>query len=224
MSVQLSQVLTTARTYLNDDNSVMFPDPVLIPKIQEAHRELQTELWVNGSPIVRAQTAAMTIPINANPTNLNTLAPVGFPTDFLLATALFESSAGTYIPITEVIYFPVGYTALADIRMWSSQEDNVILAPCTASKTVIMQYRRSITIPSIATDAIGILFGEIYLAARGAGIAAGSVGNKAAHDELTALAKNNFAKLLLSNRGQQKAMVSPGMGYAGFNVPNNSNG
>lgn len=220
MSAQLSQVLTTARTYLNDDNASQWPDFALIPKIQEAHRELQTELWVNGSPIVRGQSPPLAIPLNASVTNLATLNPSGYPTDILLPTAIFESAASptTYTPITETIYFPVGYTAIATIQWWSSQEENILLAPCTAARTIIVQYRRSITIPNVATDPIGILFGEIYLAPRGAAIAAGSVGNKPVYDEMTSLAKNNFAKLLLANRGQQRPIATPGVGYAGFGV------
>ena len=61
----MSQVLTTARTYLNDDNITQFPDPVLIPKIQEAHRELQEELWVCGSPIMRGQQGPIAYVANA---------------------------------------------------------------------------------------------------------------------------------------------------------------
>src|ERR1022692_246901 len=93
MSAPLSQVLTTARTYLNDDNIAIWSDPTLIPKIQEAHRELQTELWVNGSPIVRAQTSILAIPASGSPTVLATLNPSGYPLDLLLPTAIFESAS-----------------------------------------------------------------------------------------------------------------------------------
>jgi hypothetical protein len=214
-SAQLSQVLTTARTYLNDDNIAVWSDPTLIPKVQEAHRELQTELWVNGSPIVRAQSSILSIPTSGSVTNLGTLNPSGYPTDLLLPTALSESTASpvTWQPITETIYFPIGYLAQVALTWWSWQEENILLAPCSSARSIIVQYRRSIPIPVVATDLIGILFGEIYLAPRAAAIAAGSVGNKATHDEMTALAKSNFGKLLVSNRGQQRSLMGPGAGY-----------
>src|SRR6266404_2976067 len=97
MSVPMSQVLATARTLLNDDNATTFTDFVLIPKIQEAHRELQNELWVCGSPIVRSDFLAA-LPIAAI-----TFAP---PADMLAPTEVFESDspATTWFPMTEQIY------------------------------------------------------------------------------------------------------------------------
>jgi hypothetical protein len=53
MAVPLSTVLGAARAYLNDTNATVWTDQVLIPLAQEAHRELQSELWLVGSPLVR---------------------------------------------------------------------------------------------------------------------------------------------------------------------------
>ena len=119
MAALMSDVLTTARTYLNDDNAQQFPDPVLIPKIQEAHRELQTELWVVGSPLVRGQTAPLAY---TTPATTLTAALAGV-TDFLCPTALFENaSAATLVtpgwtPMTEAIYIPFG-AAMAATLIW----------------------------------------------------------------------------------------------------------
>jgi hypothetical protein len=205
MSVPLSQVLASTRTYLNDDNSTSWTDPVLIPKIQEAHRELQSQLWTIGSPILREQSSTLAIPSNATQTNVTALNPTGFPTDMLNPTAVWEaaSSPTTWTQMTENFYIPIGYTAAATLVYWSWQEENLIVAPCTAARSIVIQYRRSIPIPAVGTDLIGILFGESYLAPRAAAICAGAVGNKDVYTAMTALAQQNFNNLLMMNRGAQ---------------------
>ncbi len=208
MSVPMSQVLVTARTYLNDDNATQFPDPTLIPKVQEAHRELQEELWVIGSPLVRAQTSPLAYVATA--TALPTL-----PTDFLCPTALFENAAGSTIatanwtPMTEAFYIPLGTAQGATLSFWSWQAETIVLAGAAVNRAVIVQYRRLITVPIVSTDVIGILFGESYLAARAAAMAGGTLGNETLYTAMTALAKENLAKVLSANRGQQKPMLKP---------------
>ena len=209
MSVPMSQVLATARTYLNDDNATQFPDPVLIPKIQEAHRELQEELWSVGSPLVRGQTTALQV--SSGTKILNATSTPALPSDFLCPTMMFESAAATgpFASMTEAFYLPLGYTPVAALQWWCWQQEQILLGGASGTVYVIIQYRRQITIPSLATDVIGILFGESYLAARSSAIAAGTVGNKDVYDAMTALAKENLGKVISANRGQQKPLFKP---------------
>jgi hypothetical protein len=207
MSAPLSQVLTTARTYLNDDAGQVFPDPVLIPKVQEAHRELQENLWIVGSPLVRGQSLlAYTTPGTAFPT---------LPTDFLCPTALFENAASSavsaagWVPMTEAFYIPLGTAVAATLGWWAWQQEQIVIAGASANRAVILQYRRSITVPVLSTDLIGILFGESYLAARAAAIAAGTLGNADLYTNMTALAKENLGRVISANRGQQKSIIKP---------------
>jgi len=211
MSALLSTVLATTRTYLNDDNATLWTDPVLIPKIQEAHRELQNQLWNIGSPILRAQSGNIAIPINASQTNVTVLNPANFPTDMLNPTAIFEAAAvpATWEQLTESFYVPIGYTATAKLVYFVWQQEQLILPPCTAARTIVIQYRKSLAIPAVAGDQIGILFGESYLAPRAAAICAGAVGNKVVYDAMTALAKENFDNLLKNNRGSQSPPNMP---------------
>ena len=205
MSVLLSQVLATTRTYLNDDNATLWTDPVLIPKIQEAHRELQSQLWLIGSPILKAQSPTLAIPSNASPTNVNTLDPTGFPTDMLNPTAVWEAAGSptTWTQVTESFYIPVGYAQAATLVYYIWSEENLILPPCSANRSIIIQYRRQIPIPVIGTDLIGVLFGESYLAPRAAAICAGAVGNATVYAAMTQLAQQNLDRLLMTNRGSQ---------------------
>jgi hypothetical protein len=208
MSVPMSQVLATARTYLNDDNSTQFPDPVLIPKVQEAHRELQEELWVGGSPNVRALTPVLHYVANA------TVLPA-LPAGFLCPMMGFENAWPTpaaptaWAPMTEAFYLPLGAAQGPTLGFWQWQQETITLTGATADRSVLFQYRSLITIPILATDLIGILFGESFLSARTAAIAAGTVGNAEVYAAMTALAKENLAKVLTANRGQQKPLLKP---------------
>ena len=207
MSVPMSQVLTTTRTYLNDDNAIQFPDPVLIPKVQEAHRELQEELWIVGSPLVRGQALlAYTSPGTTFPS---------LPTDFLCPTALFENAALSavtapgWVPMTEAFYIPLGTAIAATLGWWCWQQESIVIAGASASRAVVVQYRRLVTIPVLSTDLIGILFGESYLAAKAAAIVAGTLGNADLYTNMSALSKENLGKVISANRGQQKSLLKP---------------
>lgn len=210
MSVPMSQVLTTARTYLNDDNATQFPDPVLIPKVQEAHRELQTELWNVGSPLVRGVSTALSLLTGIK--LLNATSTPALPADLLCPTLLFESAAssGPFMPMTEVFYIPLGLTPGTTMGYWSWQQEQIALVGASATVFIVVQYRRLITVPVLSTDLIGVLFGESYLAPRTAALAAGSVGNKDAMMAMTDLAQQNLSKVISNNRGQQRPLMGPG--------------
>lgn len=203
MSVPMSQVLTTVRTFLNDDNATTFTDQVIIPKIQEAHRELQTELWLVGSPVVRGDFIA-TLAIGG-------IVLTGGPTDMLAPTELFEADVGNtnYLPMTEVTYLPQTVVAGPLSIYWSWQRETLLLNPTTVARKIYLRYRKSIAIPVIATDLIGILSGELYLAARAAAIVAGTLANEKVYETMTAQAKENLGKVIISNRGQQKPVNRP---------------
>lgn len=203
MSEPLSTVLTIARTYLNDDNNTVFFDPVLIPKIGEAHRELQEELWQAGSPIVREQSDPILIAAG------DTIVPA--PDDLLTPTALFEATptGSDYIPMTETFYIPLGYVQTTKLVFWCWRKEQIELGGSTLPRQVVIQYRKKIAIPVDVNDSIGILFGESYLAARAAAIAAGTLGNKDALELLTATAKENLGKILVTHRGSQKPQLKP---------------
>src|SRR5436190_16878227 len=137
MSVPMSQVLATARTLLNDDTAQTFTDPVLIPKIQEAHRELQEELWIAGSPNVRALSAP--IAYTTPGTNID----AGLPTDMLCPMMLFENAAGSlstaagWTPMTEAFYLPIGQAQSTTLSVWSWVGEKIQLLGASVNRAVI---------------------------------------------------------------------------------------
>lgn len=121
-----------------------------------------------------------------------------------------------WIWMTEQYFLPLDWTLAQStyqgypvLTWWSWQEETIIFFGSSSNRYVNFQYRRQIPIPSGATDEIGITFGQVYLSAKGAAIAAGSVGNAAVAALLEAEAEKNFTMVLLANRGQQKPVNKP---------------
>jgi hypothetical protein len=201
----LSVALNTARTLMNDDVGAVWTDAALIPKAQEAHRMLQVRLWKAGSPVVRAQSAAIDVAINAV-----TITP---PADMLTPFRLFEyaSTVETYADSTEITEqnFLPRQAPTAKIGFWSWKGEVIEIMPPTAARKVVMHYRKSITLPAAATDPIGIIFGELFLGPQVAAMCHGSVGNKDAFEAMMGIATANFADVIEANRGKQSPSEKP---------------
>jgi len=213
MSAQLSVVLSTARTLVNDDLATVFTDPVLIPKVHEAHRELQEQLWLAGSPIVREQSSPLVVSKDTRLLDFGTTNPV-LPNDLLCPFKLYENlpSADETIDgwheMTEVFYIPLGVTLSDNFTWWAWRKEKLYLAGGNNDRAIIIQYRKRIWEPATVYNEIGILFGEMYLAARAAALTAGTLGNKEVYDAMTALAEKNLATVITANRGAQRPLMA----------------
>ena len=200
----LSVALAAARAYLNDESQQTWTDANLLTKAQEAHREMQEELWMCNSPVVRGQSVRQTIAIGG----ITLTTPI---TDIVNPTAIFEASVGgtDWVPMTETFYLPLGTTPAPTLIYWSWRGEQINFNPSSANRDVIVQYRRLIPVPASAGDPIGIIFGESYIAARVAALASGAVANIDAYNALTAVAKENLGRVIAANRGQQKSPSRP---------------
>ncbi len=211
----LSVALAQARTLLNDDTAVQFPDPVLIPKAQIAHQELQTALWDCGSPIIRKTTSPGLL-VTSNQTSLT--AQGNMPTDLLVPFSLSEGvgATGPWVPMTEVYFIsqlqnqnpPVTPSATALI-WWSWIGDDIVFLGCTINRYIQISYRRAIPIPAAAGDSLGFPYAEQYLAPRIAALTGGSVGNPDSLKMATDMAMANLAKVIAANRGSQMPRSKP---------------
>lgn len=201
----LSVALTAARTWLNDDAGTNWSDASLIPKCQEAHRELQVMLWGVGSPAVRKQSAAITVAAGA--LTLNNPADMLTPFKLQEYASTVETIADA-TDMTEANFLP-NITQATKLIFWAWKEELFQFVGASTDRKVVIYYRKSITIPSASGDAIGILFGELYIGARAAAIAHGSVGNKDAYGILSEVCKTNFGQVVAAQRGQQTPPVKP---------------
>lgn len=202
----LSVALDTARTLLNDDIKAVWSDAALIPKAQEAHRELQAKLWDAGSPIVRARSDALAVAANA-------IVLTTPPADLLVPFKLMEyadsvETIADAVEMTEVFYLPTVAKATT-LKYWAWRGEAIEFVGCTAARKVILFYRKLITIPAAAGDAIGITFGELFIAAKAAALAHGSLGNIEAAGYMSQKAEDGFAQVLSAQRGQQKPQSRP---------------
>jgi hypothetical protein len=190
---------------MNDDAGQVWTDAALLTKAQEAHRELQIKLWNVGSPAVREQSAP--IDVAANATSLTLPADLLQPIKLQEYAATVETFADA-TDMTEVTYFN-NVAKTTKLIWWSWRKEAVQFLGSTVDRKVIIYYRKLITVPTAAGDPIGILFGELYIGARTAAIAHGSVGNKAAMDTLNSIAESNFGLVLQAQRGQQTPPSGP---------------
>jgi len=205
-----SVALAQARTLLNDDIAAVWSDAALIPKLQIAHQELQMALWEVGSPVVRKESALIAVVAG-----LADFSPLQ-PADMLAPTKLFEYTVGSvYVgEMTEVFYLPLPVTAGAPILgttliYWCWRREKILFIGASVDTKVKAQYRKLITVPTIAGSDLGIAFAEAYLGPRAAALAAGSVGNADMLKIATDMATSNFARVTAANRGQQKPSDKP---------------
>ncbi len=202
MSVQASVVLTTARSFLNDDAATNWTDAALFPKLQQAHKELQIKLRRAAAPVMK-NTYVETV---ASGTSFATP-----PADLVAPIQLWETSAGgaanTYALMTEADPLP-NVVPAATMIWWAWIEESVQFIGSSTSRQILMSYWRSLTLPVANTDTIGFINGELYLAPRTAAIAAGSVGQAAEMQALAQLADSSLTEVILSNRG--RAPQTPG--------------
>ena len=202
MSVQTSVVLATARTLLNDDAVSNWTDAALIPKLQQAHKELQIKLRRAAAPVMK-NTYIETV---ASGTSFATP-----PDDLVAPIQLWETSSGgaanTYALMTETDPLP-NVLPTTTMIYWAWIEEAVQFIGSSASRKILMSYWRSLPLPQVNTDLIGFINGELYLAPRTAAIAAGSVGQAAEMQALATLADSSLTEVILSNRG--RAPQTPG--------------
>jgi hypothetical protein len=205
MSVQLSVVLATARTLLNDDAAANWTDAALIPKAQQAHKELQIKLRRAAAPVMKTNYVEV---LAANATAFATP-----PADLVAPIQLWETSSGgaanTYALMTESDPLP-NVVPTTTLIWWAWVEEVVTFIGSSAIRQVKMVYWRRLPIPAVNTDLVGFLDAELYLAPRCAALAAGSVGQAAEMQALTAIADGSLGEVILSNRGRapQAAGVS----------------
>lgn len=203
MSVQLSVVLTTARTLLNDDAATNWSDAALIPKAQQAHKELQIKLRRAAAPLMKntyIETLGIGATVFATP-----------PTDLVAPIQLWENAPSgannLWQLMTESDPLP-NVLQVATLIWWAWVEEVVTFIGSTASRQVKMLYWRALPLPQANTDLIGFLNGELYLAPRTAALAAGSVGQAEEMTALASLADQSLTEVILSNRG--RAPQAPG--------------
>ena len=195
MSVLTDQVMMSARTHLNDDSAINWPDPNLLPKFQEAFRDLRLELELNGIQVTNEVSADITVPQSV--TDLTTV--TGYPTDLITPIWMKEKQVGEtdayLISMTPIDFIP-NVDQDITLNWWSWQKNKILLLGALNDVIVQLRYHCDLTLPKLNSDPIGIILGESYLSYRTAAMAFASVKDFTSADRMDMRAETNKAKLI----------------------------
>lgn len=201
-AVTAATVFATARTLLNDDANTLFSDSVLLPKLQEAWRQLVAILRINAADIM-VRDDFQTI---ASGTSSFTIADINEP------IMLWEKGTGEtidkYVKMTEYDPLPNSLAA-ATLRYWQWDGTNINLVAASANRSVRTSYWRVLTEPTSAGSSLILINAEYYLAPMTAAIMAGSLGEEDQMTTLSALAVTTMKSVIDANRGRMAPPDSP---------------
>jgi len=199
------QVLDSARVHLNDVGKTIWPDSVLLPFLQEAHRELRTVVILNGIPVINEVTAVLSVP--AQTTDLSTVA--GYPTDMIVPIWMKERQVGQtntdFIDMTSRDFVP---NINMDVWLfwWCWREEKIFLVGSLNAEEVQLRYRRTLATPTTISSSVGWLNAENYLSYRTAALACQSIGELEKHDKLSATAGINLDIVIRLNVKQMQGL------------------
>lgn len=169
------QAMNSARALLNDTGASIWTNTVLLPLLQEAHRELRAKVILNGIPVINEVTGVLNVP--AGTTDLSTVS--GYPTDMIVPIWLKEREGSTqnadFIDMTQVDFIP---NMNQDIWLywWCWRHEKILLLGSIVDEQVQLRYRRQIPTPAVAGDELGWLQAENYVSYRTASLACMSIG------------------------------------------------
>lgn len=195
MAIITDNVMMAARTHLNDDSAINWPDPNLLPKLQEAFRDLRLELELNGIQVVDEVSADITIPAGQTDLTLVT----GYPTDLITPIWMKEKQVGEtdafLISMTPIDFIP-NVDQDITLNWWSWQQNKILLLGALVNVVVQLRYRRDLAVPKLNSSPIGVILGESFLSYRTASIAFSTAKDFISADRMQAQAQVNLSKLI----------------------------
>jgi hypothetical protein len=169
------QVLDLARTHLNDDQGLLWQDPKLFPKYQQAYRALLLEMQLVGLPLFLEQTVPITV--TAGTTDFSTVS--GYPTDMVIPLWMKEALPGQQLLENFIDMVPVDFIPNVDqdVRLiwWAWIGGKILFLGALNDVIVQLRYRSTLTVPTSNSQDTNIPGSEIYLGYQTAGFAYQSV-------------------------------------------------
>jgi len=198
--------LMGARTHLNDDSAINWPDTRLLTKFTEAFKDLQMQLEGNGIQVLDEVSADLTVPQGV--TDLTTVS--GYPTDLISPIWLKEKQVGEddsfLISMTPVDFIP---NVEQDITLnwWCWRMNKILLLGALNDVIVQIRYRRKLAVPTKNSDDIGVIQGENFLSYKTAAIAYNSIGNFKMGSFMEEAANSRLADLIAYYVTYEKQML-----------------
>jgi hypothetical protein len=198
-----SVALASAREYMNDSAGQFWTDAVLMPKLQEAHRQMQVRLQLAGIPVIKTVSTVLTVP--ARTTDLTTVA--GYPADLVEPKWLKSRNSGQrnsdFVDMTQCDYIP-NWDMGTSLGWWCWQGEKILLLGSTIAKEVQLRYVRGLAVPTTAGSSLGFIYAENFLGPKTAALAATATENASAVQEWAAEAEKALTDIIRMNiRGLQ---------------------
>jgi hypothetical protein len=213
----LSDAYRQARTLLNDDEAVNWPDYRLHTKAIIAFEELEAELIVAGIPIIQSVSQVLNVPLTSvpeyhqqpgnqdepNTTYTFDLSTVpNYPQDMILPIWMKERQVGQrdadFVDMIEVDFIP-NIDLDIYLHYWCWQGNKILLRGALCQTQVQLRYQKYLTVPNINTDSVIVPLGQMYLGNRIAALAYQSSGNRQMWEDLSSIANVNLARILDMN-------------------------
>lgn len=201
----VSIVAASTRAYLNDVDGITWTDAHLLPLIQEAHKELQTELSLNDIAVVRVQiTNAPTVSgihLPAYATSLNTAGLM--PPGLLEPIQINERDWGDmtpedYLEMQRMPFLP-NYSQTNFLYFWTWMGEDILFVGATVDRDIQLRYRTSLATPLNMNSTMGFLRAELYVGPRAAALACINTGDVKKGTFLQRQADMNLDKVIRSN-------------------------
>lgn len=199
------QAVASAQAHLNDVGATIWPYSVLLPFLQEAHRELRARVTLNGIPVIDEVSAVLPVPAGVN--DISTI--LTYPSDIIIPIWMKERQQGQanddFIDMTPRDFLP---NVNPDIWLfwWCWRNEKILTLGSLNNEEVQIRYRRQIPTPNNAGDSLGWLGAENYLSFRTAALACNSIGEIIKGQGLTAMADANMDLVIRLNVKQIQSL------------------
>lgn len=206
IDVTAETVFNMSRVLLNDVNIQLWSDTVLMPMMYQAHLELQQKLKARASPVMKGY-AYVTVDQYET-----FFPPGGGPVDLTMPIFMWERPYGSTVefqPMTEAGILPfLAPGTNPNLIWWSWIQDTVQFVGASLIVEAVLLYWRRVPVPTVASDLIGIIDGEQYLAPRIAAIAAASVGEVETATQASTLAESQLNVVLSANKSRSPQVIA----------------
>jgi hypothetical protein len=186
-----SVAIRSARIYLNDLAGITWSDSILMPLLQEAHGELQQELDINNSSVIKIQTSPIVVP--AGSTDLGSNQPTNIISPISMTEGVVGIDPNFMVSMIKVTFLP-SVDPVQELGYWAWLGDVIKFVGATTDRQVVLRYEASIATPQTLNDPLGCIFAERFIGPRIAALAYASIGKN--NDKIQEIASENLYKII----------------------------
>jgi len=199
----IQDIYDRSRFFLNDMNSILFTDAIMLLAVKAANDELSDELITNGIPVQKQ--VQVNILVTAG-TVLLTL-----PTDFIAPIRLWERAEGSnedYVPMIRTNW-PISKPQGTVLGVWNWRNQKINLSGATVNREVRLDYTRALVSITSSGSALEVIGSLNYLSYKCSALAVESIGgNQMEADRFHAFAQKHLDKLLkIGVRNNQSILI-----------------